>query len=472
MRICLLLLSLFTINLSAQTDYQKFFTDECLRIHYYHYGNRNDEEVIQGELYRDSLWAGSRVNLIDTLNLGAYLIKVSDLASNSLIYSYGFSTLFDEWQTTDEAIAGNSKVIEEVVRIPFPRDKVLIEYFKRDKQNYFTRIIGSWTIDPVSAQVHKEKRAIGVRVFDIQSQGSPAQKVDLAFIAEGYDQSEIGKFKSEVLRFTDLLFKTSPFNEYQVNFNIYGLFKPSYDSGVDDPTKAIYKSTVLNSSFNTFGSQRYLMTFDQLSLTDIASAVPYDVLYILVNSSDYGGGGVFNLYACITVDNQWSENIFIHEFGHSFAGLGDEYYTSDVAYNEYYPTDVEPWEPNLTVLLDPNQVKWENFIMAGIPIPTPWDKEKYDQENKNYAEKRKKLNAENAPNKKFNDFREKHQEWIDNFFKTHPYKNKIGAFEGAGYASTAIYRPALECIMFSNRKIAFDQVCAGAIRNRILFLSR
>ncbi|MEJ2048707.1 MAG: peptidase M64 N-terminal domain-containing protein [Calditrichota bacterium] len=142
MKICLFLLALFTINLSAQTDYQKFFTDECLRIHYYHYGNRNEEEVIQGELYRDSLWAGSRVNLIDTLNLGAYLIKVSDLASNSLIYSYGFSTLFDEWRTTDEAIDGNSKIIEEVVRIPFPRDKVLIEYFKRDKQNHFTRIIG------------------------------------------------------------------------------------------------------------------------------------------------------------------------------------------------------------------------------------------------------------------------------------------------------------------------------------------
>ncbi len=472
MKIIILLISFFTINLSAQVDYHKYFTDACLRIHYYHYGNSNEEEAVPGELYQDSLWAGSRVNLIDTLNLGAYLVKVTDLSSNLLIYSYGFSTLFNEWQTTDEAISGNSKVIEEVVRVPFPKNQILVEFLKRDEQNHFTRSIGNWVIDPNSGQVRKENRATGLRVFDILSNGPSAQKVDLAFIAEGYNQFEMENFKTDVNRFTDLLFQTEPFKTEMGNFNIRAVFKPSVDSGVDDPARNQYKNTVLNASFSTFGSQRYLMTFDQLAVTDIASAVPYDALYILVNSNFYGGGGIYNLYACITVNNKWSDNIFIHEFGHSFGGLGDEYYTSDVAYNDFYPTDVEPWEPNLTVLLNPNRVKWERFILAGTPVPTPWNKVKYDQENNNYAERYRKLNTENSSNKKMNNLSESHQEWIDHFFDGHPYKNKIGAFEGAGYASSGIYRPALECIMFSNRKIAFDPVCIDAIRNRILFLSR
>jgi hypothetical protein len=472
MKIIILLISLFAINISAQVDYQKYFTDACLRIHYYHYGNLNEEEVVPGEFYQDSLWAGSRVNLIDTLNLGAYLIKVSDLSSNLLIYSYGFSTLFNEWRTTGEALAGNSKVIEEVVRIPFPKHKILVELFKRDKQNHFTKVIGNWVIDPNSGEIRKENRATGVRVFDILSNGSPAQKVDLAFLAEGYNQSEMEKFEADVDHFTDLLFQTEPFKTEKGNFNIRAVFKPSVDSGVDDPARNQYKNTVLNASFSTFGSQRYLMTFDQLAVTDIASAVPHDALYVLVNSNVYGGGGIYNLYACITVDNKWSDNIFIHEFGHSFGGLGDEYYTSDVAYNDFYPTTVEPWEPNLTVLSNPNRVKWEKFILAGTLIPTPWGKDKFDQENKDYSGRYKKLNPENNSNKKMNNLLESHQEWIDHFFDNHPEKNKIGAFEGAGYASSGIYRPALECIMFSNRKIAFDPVCADAIRKRILFLSR
>lgn len=455
---------------SAQVNYPKYFTNECLRIHYFHYGTNTDEEAILADLYQDSLWAGSKINLIDTLNLGNYLIQVYDLHSNMLIYSYGFSTLFNEWQTTSEANAGNTKIIGEIVRIPFPRQEVRIVFLTRDKKNYFTHTIGNWTIDPNSWKVSKEKKTFGVSVFNIQVEGEPANKVDLAIIAEGYLASEMEKFKSDARNYTDHLFDIEPFKMHRNNFNVYGVFKASKESGPDDPAKGTYKNTAVNCSFNTFGSQRYLMTFDQKSLTDIASAVPYDAIYILVNTDVYGGGGIYNFFACSAAGNRWSKNVFVHELGHSFAGLGDEYYTSDVAYTEFYPKDVEPWEPNLTILSNPNHLKWEKFILAGTPIPTPWDKEKYDLENQKYAKNLKELNTKSASNHDINKMREKHKEWINDFFEENKHKNIVGAFEGAGYSSKNLYRPALECVMFSNRKIKFDPVCANAIEKRIRFL--
>jgi hypothetical protein len=212
------------------------------------------------------------------------------------------------------------------------------------------------------------------------------------------------------------------------------------------------------------------MSFDNRNIRDIASAVPYDALFLVVNTDQYGGGGIYNLYACSAADNRWSEYVFVHEFGHSFGGLGDEYYTSDVAYSDFYPQGVEPWEPNVTALLDPEHVKWQQFLTPGIPIPTPWDKEKYDREESEYRRKLKELREKKAPESEIEKVRVEHQKWVEHFFQNHRYRDAVGAFEGAGYASKGLYRPALNCIMFSKGNIPFDPVCRAAIEHRIRFI--
>ncbi len=317
------LIFLLLTGVLGQSNFERFFTGELLRIDYFHYGGKDHEEVILDEMYKEPLWPGSRNSLIDTLNLGIYLVKVFDVQTNRLIYSYGFSTLFNEWQTTDEALNGGEKVIHETVRIPFPRRTVQIDFFRRDKQNRFTQLIASWVVEPTSWKIRAEKRAPEVRVFKLLESGEPNEKVDLVILAEGYTRDEAEKFRRDAQKMVDILFGFEPFKTYRSEFNVSALFVPSPQSGTDNPGVGSYKQTVLNTSFKTFGLQRYLMTYDNRTIQDIASAVPHEALIILVNSQAYGGGGIYNLYAVSTSDNRWSGYIFVHEFGHSFGGLGD-----------------------------------------------------------------------------------------------------------------------------------------------------
>ncbi|MEJ2635560.1 MAG: M64 family metallopeptidase [Calditrichia bacterium] len=467
-------LLVFCFVAQGQVDYNKYFTDQCLRIDYFHSGSQSEEFVVIDEMYRLPEWSGNPAGLIDTLNLGTYQVKVFDAATSALIYSTGFNTLFNEWQTTNEALHGGKKIMSETVRIPFPRREIQVDFLRRDDENHFTKKISTWIIDPASPNIRKENRAVGTTVYDIQNGGDYQHKADLAILAEGYTADEAKKFESDARRLSDILFGAEPFKKHRKDFNVYAVFKPSSGSGPDNPRLNEYHNTVLNSSFNTFGSQRYLMTFDNKDLQDMASAVPFDVVYILVNSKIYGGGGIYNLYACCVADNELSNYIFLHEFGHSFGGLGDEYYTSDVAYNEFYPENVEPWEPNLTVLLDPKKVKWSSFMDANTPVPTPWNKKEYDEENEKYSETFAELKGKpmSAPSKEIKKIRSRHHDWIENFFNNHPYHNKVGVFEGAGYASNGIYRPSLDCIMFSARNVPFDPVCRAAIEKRIRFFAR
>ncbi len=451
-------------------EFARYFTDATLRIDYFHVGSREAESIVPDQLYRVEGWPGSQHNLVDTLNLGMYLVKVYNAATNRLIFSYGYSTLFNEWQTTQEAIRGGKKVIHETVRIPFPKQKVVVEFYRRDKQNLFTRQIGVLTIDPLSDAISTEDRASDVMVIPIQEKGDATHHLDIAIIADGYTRSQKSDFEVDAQRLVGRLLQVEPFRAYAEKINVYALFRPSADSGTDDPRKGVFKNTAINTSFNTFGSQRYLMSFDNRSIQDIASAVPFDALFLVVNTTQYGGGGIYNLYACTASDNRWSEYIFVHEFGHSFGGLGDEYYTSDVAYSDFYPKGVEPWEPNVTALLNPPKVKWQKFVTPGIPIPTPWDKQKFDEREKKYRQKLRELREKNAPEEEIDRLRNEQSRWVEEFFSHHKYRDVVGAFEGAGYASQGLYRPALNCIMFSRGNIPFDPVCRNAIETRIRFI--
>jgi len=219
-------------------------------------------------------------------------------------------------------------------------------------------------------------------------------------------------------------------------------------------------------------------------MRDMAAHVPYDALYIMVNHKRYGGGGIYNLFCTFTSDNQWCDYLFLHEFGHSFSGLADEYYTSDVAYNDFYPRGVEPVEPNITALVN-NALKWKDACTPGIDIPTPWEKTDYDSLDLVWQAKRRELNKRiaelkrtNAPageiqeaEEKYNRLDKEHNNETNTYLEKSRFFNKVGAFEGAGYASKGLYRPMLDCIMFSKGTKPFCKVCEQRIREIIMHYS-
>jgi len=259
------------------------------------------------------------------------------------------------------------------------------------------------------------------------------------------------------------------------------VFKPSEESGTDLPGADIFVDTVLNTSFWTLGSERYLMTEDNKSMRDLAAHVPYDAIYIQVNHPRYGGGGIYNQYCTYTTDNQFAKYLFVHEFGHSFTGLADEYFTSDVSYTDFYKPTVEPIEPNITALLDPESIKWKHLLSDGIEVPTPWNKKEFDEMSYEWLKERNRLNtyiselkrnrepeSEIAASEEEYAVKDKKQsEIVDEYLQNNKYWNKLAAFEGAGYQATGLYRPMLDCIMFSKGDKPFCKVCEAAIENVI-----
>ncbi|MCB0750377.1 MAG: peptidase M64, partial [Ignavibacteriae bacterium] len=292
-----------------------------------------------------------------------------------------------------------------------------------------------------------------------------------------YTAEEKEKYLNDLKRFTNIFKKQEPFKSYINNLNVYGIFKASEESGVDEPRANIYKNTTLNATFNSLGSERYLLTEDNKTLRDLASHVPYDAIYIMVNHKRYGGGGIYNWSCTFTADNQFQEYLFIHEFGHSFAGLADEYYTSDVAYNDFYKPTLEPVEPNVTALLDPENLKWKKLLTSGIELPTPWEKEEFDKTDYEWQKQRREMNDKIAELKRSNADKnliiQAEQEYIvkdkersdivDQYLKNCANYGKVGAFEGAGYLQNGLYLPMIDCIMFSKGEKPFCKVCEEAI---------
>ncbi len=476
--VCFFAIFIFSGWLVSQDPghFDDFFTDKTMRIDYFHIGDAKEEIVTVDKIYQQGIWAGSKAQLIDEFDNGRYYIKIFDAASGKLLYSKGFDSYFGEYKTTDSALKGVKRTYHETALIPYPQDKIVFKLEVRDRENTLQPFF-SQEIDPSSVSIIKEKSEKGIKVYQILNNGDPHQKVDLAFIAEGYRGEEETKLRSDLKRLTAVFFDQEPFTRYRERFNIYGVLKPSAESGCDEPRRGIFKNTSLSASFNSLGSERYLLTEDNKSLRDIASVVPYDALVIMVNHKRYGGGGIYNLFCTFTVDNQWHKYLLVHEFGHSFAGLADEYYTSAVAYNEFYPRGVEPTEPNITALLDPQNLKWKNLLTAGIEIPTPWEKEEFDRMDTAYQKIRREINEKIARMKregaleseveKLEEESERlsreHAKEMDEYLSGSKYKSKVGAFEGAGYSAQGLYRPMLDCIMFSKGYKPYCKVCERAI---------
>jgi len=480
------ILLFLTIMVSSQTSvsFEQFFENTSMRIDYYHIADAQSELITIDKIYRQGVWAGSKRNLIDQFNQGRYYFKIYDLASGQLIYSRGFDSYCGEYKTSAAALAGVKRSYHETAIIPYPRNKIRFALENRDRQNQL-HLLFSQEIDPKSLEINTEDWIKGVKVYEALRNGDPGTKVDMAIIGEGYTAIEEAKFIEDLNKFSGLLFSHQPYKSFQTSFNIYGVLKFSDESGTDDPRAQIYQSTALNTTFNSLGSDRYLLTEDNKNLRDIAAHVPYDALLIMINHKKYGGGGIYNFYLTFTTDNQWHEYIFIHEFGHSFAGLADEYYTSSTAYNEFYPVGIEPIEPNITALLNPNEVKWNNLLSPKIKIPTLWEKEAYDQMDLEYqkireelTEKIARLKREKAPQNVIQQIEEEsenlsrsHALKVDAFLQKSKYFGKVGVFEGAGYASKGLYRPMIDCMMFTKGNKPFCKVCENAIIQVIKYYS-
>jgi IgA Peptidase M64/Peptidase M64 N-terminus len=465
--------------------FDQYFVDKTMRIDYYHFGNAKEEGVSLDDVSEQGIWAGSRRNLIDPFNVGRYSYKVYDSASGRLIFSKGFDSYFAEYRTTSQALQGVKRTYHETALVPFPKAKIKFVVEFRNRQNALQPVFSA-EVDPADIFIKREPLMAGVKVFEIFKSGDPHEKVDVAFIAEGYTAAEEGKLKADLERFREVFFQIEPYKSHPDRFNFNGVFKPSQDSGCDEPSRGIFKNTAVGATFDSLGTERYLLTEDNKNLRDIAAHVPYDALFIMVNHERYGGGGIYNLYCTFTVDNQWYEYLFLHEFGHSFAGLGDEYYTSEVAYNDFYPQGVEPLEANITALLDPAQLKWIKFVSPGILLPTPWEKGEFERLDNANQKVRREMNARVAALKKSGAapaevaraeeeaerLSREQAEQVDRFLMGSRFRGKIGAFEGAGYSAQGLYRPAVDCLMFSKGKKPFCRVCEEAVARVVEYYCR
>ncbi len=463
-----------------------------MRVDYFHTGNSREEWFSLDRVVREPLeWPGNLNKSIDESQLGNYLFEVRERGSGKLLYSRGFNSVFGEWRTTEEALHAN-RTFSESLRFPSPDAPVEVSLRERAGGGGATGVLArpegaagragtpvappAWkevwktVVDPKDKFVDRSRPPSPGPLLELQKMGDPATKVDLLVLGDGYTAGERGKFEKDARRFMEALFSTSPFREHQKDFNVWGLCPAAEESGVSRPSSGIYRRSPLGATYDTFGTERYVLTTENRALRDVASFAPYEFIEILVNGQIYGGGGIFNQYATVAIDNLWAGYVGVHEFGHQFAGLADEYYTSDVA---YLPPEkkTEPWEPNVTALLDPANLKWKDLVAAGTPVPTPWDQKEFDRFEADIQRQRKELRAAGKPEAEIDELFRKQREKEDAMLGSQKFAGKVGAFEGANYEAKGYYRPEVDCIMFTRQK-TFCAVCRRAIERVIGMYTR
>ena len=376
-------------------DFDRYFTDATLRLDYAFAGDAVKQEIFLDQLSHLPRWWGRRVRLDEVPVAGDGDITVRDHRSGAVIYRHSFSSLFQEWISTAEAKTVR-KSMENVFLVPMPRDTVDITIELRSVTPFVT----------------------------LQQAADTLHCIHIAYVAEGYTEAEMPQFLEHCREAMEAMFGHEPFKSLRSRFNIVAVQSVSHDSGVSDPGAGIWLDTALGSHFDTFYSKRYLTTLHLKQLHNVLAGVPYEHIIILANTDHYGGGGIYNSYNLSYTRGKHFRPVVVHEFGHSFAGLGDEYPYGDD--DPRYFSDVEPWEPNLTTLHDFGS-KWADMVAPGTPCPTP--------------------------------------ESQDSTMMT----RRVGVFEGGGYLSKGVYRPVQDCRMRTNEVPEFCPVCQRAIRRLIEF---
>lgn len=440
-----------------------------VRVDYLHSGNAlNENYALERVVIEPLPWPGDVRRAIDDTNRGNNMVEVVDSKTGELLYSRGFSTVFAEWRSTEEAQHAN-RGFQESVRFPKPDKPVRVRILKRDDRNAFSVV---WTaeIDTDAMDVVRKLPPAPVKPIAIRVSGPSQQKVDLLIVGDGYTAAEMPKFEASARKLADHLFATSPFKERASDFNVWALALPTAESGVSRPSTGVHHASPLGTRYDIFGSERYVLTTDNRALRELAQYAPYEFIEILVNNETYGGGGIFGQFSTAAANNDWANYLFVHEFGHHFAGLADEYYTSPVAYQSGTARP-EPWEPNATALRDPANLKWKRFVTAGTPLPTPWPKQTYETASRAYQKERAALRAAQRPESEMSALFKKDLAESSALFTPDPHYHAVGAFEGANYEASGYYRPQMQCIMF-DRSEKFCAVCADAISTIIDLYSR
>lgn len=435
-----------------------------MRVDFYHTGNSETELFSLDRVVLESLpFSGNLNRPIDRTLRGKYVFEIVDPESGDIAWSRSFSSIYGEWETTAEARQMN-RTFHESLRFPAQEKTFEVVLSKRGEENRFTE---AWRvpIDPDDYLVHRESAAYSSQVVAIELNGDSRNKVDLLLLGDGYTADEYDKFLEKSRQLTDALFTTSPFRERRSDFNVWALAPPSRESGVSRPSTNTWRDSPIGATYDAFRSERYVLTYDNREWRRIASSAPYDFLEILANNEVYGGGGIYGLFSTVAADSEWAVYLFIHEFAHHFAGLADEYYTSSVAYEP--PTEiVEPYEPNVTALLDPENLKWNHLVLPNTPLPTPWPKDTYEEHSLAYQARRAEMREANVPESEMNELFRENQGIVEGIFSEAPYRDAIGAFEGAIYQAEGYYRSEQNCIMFT-RTDYFCRVCRDAIERVI-----
>jgi hypothetical protein len=433
---------------------------QTLRVDYFHSGNADNEAFSLDRAVLEPLaFPGNMQRPIDTTLRGKYAFEVVDPGSGEVAWSRSFSSIYGEWATTGEA-RRMRRTFHESVRMPNQPDEFDLVLKKRGDDNRF-REIWRIRIDPNDYLVHRETAAFSGQVVAIENNGDPATRVDILLLGDGYTADEHDDFLQKARELTDLLFATSPFRERRSDFNVWALAPAAAQSGVSRPSTGLYRDSPLGASYDAFRSKRYVLTYNNSDWRRIASSAPYDFVEILTNSDTYGGGGIYGLFSTAAANSEWAGYLFVHEFAHHFAGLADEYYTSSVAYEA--PAEIrEPFEPNVTALLDPDNLKWQHLVDADTPLPTPWPKEAYEEHSLAYQALRARMREENVSETEMNELFRNNQRVVEGMFSSAPYSDEVGAFEGANYLASGYYRSEMNCIMFT-RTEDFCRVCAAAI---------
>lgn len=432
-----LLILISAVSLSAEVNFDKVFSDSTLRMDYIFSGSHNHTDVALRRASRHKGWAGRRVNLSSTPWHGNGQVCIIDSLSGDTIYLQAFSSLFQEWQNTQEAKHGYS-AFEDVRNLPLPRRSayIVIELFNSRREKVASC---SWLYRPGDILIADWSNIKPPRHRVLHSATDPSRAINVAIVAEGFTKSEMGKFRKYAKNTVEAIFSHEPFKSRKEQFNFVAVELPSQETGVSVPHEGRWVKTPLSSHYDTFYSPRYLTTGNMFDLHDCLTGVPYEHIIILANSKVYGGGGIYNTYTITTTDNPKFAPVVVHEFGHSFGGLGDEYFYESDAANDTYPTDVEPWEPNITTLVDFDS-KWKSLLNPSTPIPTTKSAPK--------AEPRENTSHAPVP-----------AGWESSL---------LGVYEGAGYSARGVYRPWDRCRMRDNDWPAFCPACRRAIDTVIL----
>lgn len=422
---CTLFTFVFFLDMAFAQHFDQFFENKNLRVNYLHIGNLTQEALKIDHFIAGGTWNGTRQFLVEPNMYGDIVVELFDSVSNKLIYSRSYSCLFTEYRTTEK---GETEIasMEESVNIPFPKQTVKLRFTAYDRKRVGTVLSESY-FNPITTPT--EPLIKKYQTMNLHIGNTPDKAIDILFIPDGYAKSDAKLLEKDMKRFASYVMNCSPYKEMKNKVNIRAIKGYSEDSGITQPQNDIYKKTLVNTAYNALDLDRYLMCMGVWNLYDVADDAPFDAIVIICNSEKYGGGGIYNFYCTVYNHGEYPDYVIVHEMGHLIGGLGDEYYTSEVSVQDFYPSGVEPVEPNLTTLVDFDS-KWKNMLDENTPIPTPVTG------------------------------------------KGTPEYDKLGVYEGGGYVAKGVYRPAQHCTMHQIRYNDFCPVCKKTLEEVIDYYAR